>query len=386
MSTSSSTYTLFVDGRVHRRQLSLDEGLDHLDLWLDERRTASPVLTVKHRLDAITVTRADDRDTTAVLVPHDPTDVAAYAALYRARLQRRWPGAAFTIRSTRPWNESADVAVSWFDGPAVVDVERLITPRHRIISSRIHTDRHYSTHGWEIVAALAQTHPAVTVPRTEVGDIDWAAAEKIRPAPEQLSDGDQQAPIIVSGLAFHTDEEPPLNLAEILVRLGERIDLSRTSSDTVARVSAPRIEITDPASLRVDLGPDGTALVVGFLRLEAEAFPCAGTYVPGFDLPRPVEDDGRCRLIAVIEQGVHEVLDVAEDGTITSRHAGSGTGNIPTRVDRWWELHAVDPLPGTGDYILTRRPVTYYSTFPPRPTVANPAVPGSRIEISGVHL
>ncbi|MGW5315495.1 hypothetical protein [Nocardia thailandica] len=225
---------------------------------------------------------------------------------------------------------------------------------------RVRLDRAFSTRGWNVVAAVAETHPAITVPRTTEGDIDWKKASRIRPEPEAVPPGQTQAPPVIAGITFRPYDSPAFTLDEILVQLADQIDLSHITGDTAARITAPTpVPALTPDQVSVDLG-DTTARIVGYLRMGEQTSPAPGTLVYGFDIHPDLDDSHNPVSMALIERSRHAVITVTAEGTVSLRGAETGPDD-PHRAPTWFELYPVDRHPATGGYHLSRRQLLHDS-------------------------
>ncbi|MFQ6332107.1 hypothetical protein ACLMAL_39190 [Nocardia sp. CWNU-33] len=121
-----------------------------------------------------------------IVLPVLPRHPADLEHLMRTSLRTRWPGAAFTTQP--PY--CTDAQVEWIDGPTPAGVRGFV-------NGRISTDhplgqyftlrRHYSARGWQHIIERAESALALTVPRTDTGDIDWIAAQQIQiPTPVRI--------------------------------------------------------------------------------------------------------------------------------------------------------------------------------------------------------
>lgn len=388
MSTASpTTYTLYVNDRAVATDMPVDRILDTLERVYAAQLVEAPVQAAQQNAVGSWVRYTDSSVSSNVIAPHDPNDRHGYGVLLRRRLQRLWPTAAFALHPGRNWIDTNAIFLYWIDGPARDDVYHFLQAerRHPLGRCQFHLDRTHSSAGWNTITAIAETNPAIQIPRTDGGDIDWTAAALLVPEPEQLLPAQRQSPVNIAGLTFATYECSALTVTEILQLLARQIDLTDVTPDTSALITPLAItlaEDTTAEQLRVDTGDDTTPVVVGYLRFEEGSAPVPGTPITPMR-PRPELADTAWQPVALIEQGQHDIASVAADGTVTYRFPGPPTPSARALPSQWC-LYPVDRSAG-GSYVLTRRPVRRTDMSVPTPTVIAQATPGTPHTIDCVY-
>ncbi|MFI6213297.1 hypothetical protein ACIBCD_15010 [Nocardia brasiliensis] len=342
--------------------MSLVDALDALDAAVGDAARRDGVLraTTPYPVYAWSLYSDSDLGYNRV-TPHDIDDNYAWAQLINARLQRQWPTVDFTLQPPESWPfREWRPDLSWTDGPTRAEVDIFTTeiyhPDRRV--SPLFDRRHYSPTAWRILAALAETNPDIEVPRLADGDLDWPAASRTHPH--------TLGPISICGRVLST--RTPQTITEILHWIAPTVDLTHTTPDTPARITAATHQHT-PAQVRFQLTDGSAALIAGYLHLTHNRWlhrddtlaRCRGLAVvptdPGTD---PQRSETAMALIELTDDP--HLIDVAADGTVTRRNAGRDADPCPSTH---WILHPIEYRPGTANYALTRQPVALSETsFP----------------------